>query len=140
MANKTHGMSGTRIYAVWHSMIGRCIYPGNASYPLYGGRGIKVCERWQKFENFYADMGDIPGDGYDVDRIDSDDDYCPDNCRWLSHKENIRRRDSSKLDMKKAKAIRERYAKGGVTQKALAERYGVTRSNISLVVNNKRWV
>lgn len=76
---RTHGMEGTKVYNVWASMKQRCQNPKHRAYARYGGRGIKVCKRWQKFENFYADMGDPQGV---LDRIDNDGDYKPGNVRW----------------------------------------------------------
>jgi hypothetical protein len=83
----THGMTKTKIHKIWSSMIDRC-RPDNKrkSYVKnYYARGIRVCERWEKFENFYEDMGDCPT-GMSLDRINVDGLYSPDNCRWASAK------------------------------------------------------
>ena len=73
-------------------MRGRCRDSFNASYKHYGGRGIKVCDRWNAndgsgYLNFLADMGRKPSPQHSLDRIDPDGDYCPENCRWASPKE-----------------------------------------------------
>jgi len=83
--SKTHGMKGTRIYSIWNGMKQRCTNKKVKEYKDYGGRGIKVCERWLKFENFYEDMGDIPK-GKTLDRIDNNGNYCKKNCRFVSMK------------------------------------------------------
>ena len=75
----------------WLNMKNRCFKPENEKYPLYGGRGITVCERWLVFENFAKDMGRIPS-GKTLGRIDSNGNYEPANCRWETYVEQARSR------------------------------------------------
>lgn len=86
---KTHGMSRTSEYSIWDGMKARCQNVQNTAYPNYGGRGITVCERWQTFENFYADMGSRPSEKHSVDRRDNDRGYEPDNCYWATPTEQL---------------------------------------------------
>lgn len=84
LRNSTHGMSGSRELSVWRDMMHRCKDLKNKDY---GGRGIAVCDRWMKFENFFEDMGSRPK-GTQIDRIDNDGNYEPSNCKWSTPKEN----------------------------------------------------
>ena len=86
-----HGMGNTQIHGRWMSMLRRCSDPKATSYPKYGAKGIRVCERWHTFENFYADMGEPPFPKAQIDRIDPAGDYCPENCQWLSASDNARK-------------------------------------------------
>lgn len=79
----------SKTYRSWNSMIQRCINPKDTAYRNYGGRGITVCKRWRKFENFLEDMGVLP-EGHQIDRINNDMNYCKANCRWVTSKINNR--------------------------------------------------
>lgn len=101
--NRTHGMSRSSEYRIWAGMRKRCYSKKCKSYIDYGGRGIVVCERWSKFENFYEDMGQRPSPDHSLDRIDVDGNYEPSNCRWATAGEQARNR-------RKRISLTERYA------------------------------
>lgn len=88
---KRHGHASNYMhspeYRTWVAMKARCTDPTHSSFENYGGRGIKVCSRWLKFENFLKDMGLKP-QGYELDRIDINGNYEPTNCRWATHQQN----------------------------------------------------
>lgn len=90
--NTTHGMSKTKEYGIWQTMINRCTDPNVEGYPNYGGRGIKVCDRWlESFENFISDVGFRPSVKHSADRFpDINGNYEPNNFRWATRAEQQR--------------------------------------------------
>ena len=108
-ASLTHRKHGQAVsggkngeYTIWKSMRRRCNDPKCPEYKDYGGRGIKICERWNDFNNFFEDMGDRPK-GMSLDRKNNDGDYCPENCRWATPKEQSNNARSNKLLAYKSK-------------------------------------
>lgn len=89
----THGKSALPEFGVWAGMKARCYNPNNESYPSYGGRGIRICESWLNgFAVFYADMGDRPGPGWTIERINNDGNYEPANCKWIPRPDQSKNR------------------------------------------------
>jgi hypothetical protein len=83
----SHGMYKTRQFSIWHSMKQRCLNKKSTNYKDYGGRGIKVCDKWLNFKGFWEDMQYGYDDNLTIDRINVNDDYCKENCRWITQQE-----------------------------------------------------
>lgn len=117
----------------------RCNNPKNKDYARYGGRGVKVCERWNDFTLFLEDMGGKPSVEYSLDRLDNNGSYEPNNCHWATPKEQTHNSKVVKLNAEKVNQIRKMHSKGAITQVSLAIRYNIHQSVISRIINGKIW-
>lgn len=92
--HERHGESKSRIYKIWRGILDRCLYESHANYLLYGGRGISICDEWRN--SFIAFSSWAKANGYksdkSIDRINPDGNYCPENCRWATNKQQARNR------------------------------------------------
>lgn len=137
-SNRTHGMTNTSEYKIWKSMRQRCYKESAKNYKNYGGRGIKVCERWMKsFDNFIEDMGRRPSPKHSIERVNNDGNYEPDNCIWIpigDQNKNKRKRKPSMrvINADQVKEARETPYRWGLDE-SLANKFGVSRSTV------RRW-
>lgn len=127
----------TPTYYSWAAMVSRCTNPSRNVFHLYGGRGIRVCDRWRVFANFLADMGERPA-GKSIGRIDPDGHYEPGNCEWQDSAAQARTTRTVKLTAEKATEIRSRRL-AGETIRSLAETYGVSETWVKKVVRGAAW-
>lgn len=115
----SHNTSG--LYSVWRNMKSRCLNKNSAAYKNYGGRGIKICERWLEFNNFLGDMGPSFEEGLTLDRVDNSGNYSPENCRWATKtQQNSNTRRTLNLEYKGA----------FYTEAELSKATGVNRTTI----------
>lgn len=139
--NTQHGHAGngrmSSTYKTWVSIRERCRNTRSKHYQKYGGRGIKVCDRWQTFDNFLADMGERPSDKSSIDRINNNGNYEPGNCRWATPKEQARNTRATKLTELAAAQIR--ALPPSVSTNNIAQCLGVSFNAIHCCRTGKTW-
>lgn len=136
--NTTHGMRRTKIYACWSDMKKRCNNPNQKDYHNYGGKGIKVCARWNSFAGFQKDMGDSYFNGATIDRVENSKGYYKGNCRWVTRKNQSRNTSRMRLNPELVLLIKERY-KNGEKQITIARELGCHKQTVSRAIIGKTW-
>lgn len=128
MGKQTHGMTHTRIYRIWCKMKERCNNPNIERYPNYGGRGIKVCYRWNNsFESFYEDMKDGYSDNLSIERIDVNGNYEPSNCTWIPIEKQYKNKTNNVKFVLEGEEILQEHA---------CQKYGITWKVASRALKN----
>lgn len=137
--NTTHGMGHSTENRTWSMMRNRCLNPKSDQYLLYGGRGITICKRWDKFENFIKDMGFKPSSKHSLDRINTNGNYSKKNCRWATQKEQCRNKRTNKMVTYKGKTLclMDWAEKTGVPYKVLWNRLYTYKIPMKIALNPK---
>lgn len=125
-------------YNCWKHMRGRCLRVSHQDFKYYGGRGIKVCRRWESFANFIADMGPRPGPGYSIERRKNDGDYTPKNCYWATRREQGRNTRTVKLNSEEVRQIRV-FLRERIPQTTIARVYKISSKLISAINRGRAW-
>ncbi len=151
-----HGKYGTSLYKKWSSMKNRCLNPNHKSYKNYGGRGIKVCDKWLKFEEFYEDMHTTFKEGLSIERIDYNGNYCKENCAWITMAEQAKnKRNNHAYELNGVRLLTSEWDKklglesGGVQYRIEVMKWplekalslpAIRRDGVSFDKDRKKWV
>lgn len=132
------GYSGHKLYKVYTNMMERCYYKKDKSYPIYGGRGISVCSQWRKDRVGFIEWALKNGwkDGLEIDRIDVNGNYTPDNVRFVTRAVNAKNKRPRRLTCSQQRLIR-RWSFLGMKQKEIAQIFNRDQSSISRVINER---
>lgn len=135
---KTHGKYGTPVYNSWQAIKQRCLNSNDKDYSQWGGKGITLQESWLDFNNFYSHVGDSPGPGYSIDRINNEGNYTEGNVRWATPTEQTRNSSCTKLDIYKVREVRSK-SQAGASQSTLCKEYSLSQAQISRIINYVNW-
>lgn len=134
--NTMHGMRHTKVYKCWAHIKDRCGNKNSKAYKHYGGRGIKVCNEWiNSFEEFYKHIGDPPTNKHQIDRIDNNGDYEPNNVRWVLPVINAQNRNVNKLSYSDVLDIRDSNMKAI----DVSRKYNVSYQHAKRVIDGLSW-
>ena len=136
--NRKHGLSRSKSYSIWNSMMARCYKIKSRSYKSYGERGIEVCKEWHDVVTFikWYDKNYIKD--LTLERVDFNGNYCPENCTFVTVSEQARNRRSNVVNREKVNIIRNIFSEG-ITQRRIAEIFGLTFQEVNSIVLNKIW-
>ncbi len=127
-------------YRAWINMKRRCLNPDLPEYKNYGGRGIVVCDSWiNDFNNFLKDLGKKPFESAQIDRIDNNGNYEPQNCRWVTPSENNRNKRTNVIDMETAREIRKVRNETGLSCPKIGEMFNINSNTVTDVCLNRSW-
>lgn len=128
------------LYSLWITMIRRCYDSNTKGYRWYGGRNITVCEKWKDdFSIFYEWAKDKRRKGLQIDRIDNNGNYTPENCRFVTRTENIRNSSATKLNVVEVKKIKVLLKEGELTQREIGKLFNVSEGIIQRIKSRKTW-
>lgn len=127
------------IYKIWAGIKTRCTNESREDFARYGAKGISYDPRWDDFNNFYIDLGDSYEKGLWLDRIDNDEGYYKDNCRWVTPTESSRNRKMVKVSEELAEEIRSMYRAGKYTQTYIGDKFDLDQTTVSDIIRFKSW-
>ena len=135
--NESHGMKKTKVYRTWRHMKDRCFNKNDKAYRYYGGRGITVCDDWRfSFSSFFDHVGDPPSSKHQIDRIDNNGNYEPNNVRWVLSATNNQNRRSTKMNACDINKIRD----ADMPIDEIVKTYGISKSQAYRIKKVARWV
>lgn len=136
-----HGGYQSRLYHIWNGMKQRCSNKLSKDYSIYGERGIFVCSEWDNdFEKFRTWATDNEySDNLQIDRIDNNDGYYPENCRWVTVQINSTNRRSSKLSKEMSRMIFNKVQQGELSQEKIASIFNISQQHVSDISRGRRW-